>query len=193
MQLPTSISPDGSTLVFYSYLKRIEALRLDGRGGSGPTTLVETPQEERNAVVSPDGRWLAYEAESPARAGQLDVFVRPFPNVEHGLWQVTTSGGNYPTWCLRCPELFYQGPDGTLVAVRVEATADTWRAGAAVDLFRGPYLFRSDGSLAREYDVTADGRRFLMLKPVRDAGSGPPRFVIVQHWVDELERSLSRD
>ena len=187
MQLPTSITPDGSTLVFHSFMQRLEGLRLDGKGDGRPFVLVETPREERNGVVSPDGRWLAYEGESSAVAGQLDIFVRPFPDVQRSLWQVTSSGGLYPAWGAGGRELFYLKPDGTLVAVPVEGTDGTWRVGTATDLFRGPYLYQGDGSLGRQYDVAADGRRFIMLKNARDLGT-TPHFVIVQHWLAELER-----
>ena len=187
MQLPTSITPDGSTVVFHSFMQGLEALRLDGKGDGRPYVLVKTPHEERNGVVSPDGRWLAYEGESSAVAGQLDIFVRPFPDVQRSLWQVTSSGGLYPAWGAGGRELFYLKPDGTLVALPVEGTDGTWRTGTAADLFRGAYLYQGDGSLGRQYDVAADGRKLIMLKNVRDL-STTPHFVIVQHWFAELER-----
>jgi eukaryotic-like serine/threonine-protein kinase len=190
MQLPTSITPDGSTLVFHSFMKRVERLAMDRGAGAEPFPLVDTPLEERNAVVSPNGRWLAYEAETATNPGQLDVFVRPFPDVDRGLWQVTTSGGLYPAWCPDCSELFYLRPDGTLVAVPYEVTGSTWRKGIPIDMFKGPYFLRGDGSLGREYDVAPDGRRFLMLKTERSDATGPPHFVIVQRWVEELRRMM---
>jgi serine/threonine-protein kinase len=192
MQLPTGITPDGSTLVFHSFMQRLEALRLDAGSKSRQVTLLETPQEERNGVVSPDGRWLAYEAESPTSPGQLDIYVRPFPDVQRSLWQITAGGGLYPAWGTGGRELFYVKPDGTLVAVPVEGTGSTWRAGAPAELFRGPYLFQGDGSLGRQYDVASDGRRFLMLKITRDTGADP-HFVIVQHWLEELKRLVQHD
>ena len=191
MQLPTSISPDGSTLIFHSFTKRLEALRLDGRGTSRQSTLIETPQEERNAALSPDGRWLAYEGESPTRPGQLDIYVRPFPDVQRGLWQVSSGGGMYPAWGTRPQELFYLKTDGTFVAVPVEATQSTWRHGSPAELFRGS-LIQGDGSLGRQYDVAPGGRRFVMLKSVRKT-EADPHFVIVQNWLEELKRLARRD
>jgi serine/threonine-protein kinase len=191
MQLPTSITPDGSTLVFHSFTQRLEALRLNANGNARQFALVETPQEERNGVVSPDGRWLAYEGESSTRAGQLDIYVRPFPDVQRSLWQMTTEGGFYPAWSTKGRELFYLKPDGTLVVIPVENAGNTWRAGTPVDLFRGPYLFQGDGSLGRQYDAAPDGQRFILLKNVRDAAA--PHFVIVQHWLEELKRQVPRD
>jgi serine/threonine-protein kinase len=182
MQLPTSVTPDGTTVIFHSFTKSLQALRLDSRGE--PMTLVETQGEERNADLSPDGRWLAYEGESLSTPGRLDIYVRPFPDVNRGVWQVTKDGGTFPVWSRSGRELFYIRIDGTMVAVPVEASGTVWTAGAPVELFRGRYATR-EGSLGRQYDVAPDGR-FLMLKPL--ATTEAPHFVIVQNWATELER-----
>lgn len=183
MQLPTSITPDGRTVIFHSFTKKLQALRLDGSSES--TTLVETPGEERNAELSPSGRWLAYEGESRSIPGQLDIYVSPFPEVHRGLWQVTHDGGTFPVWSRDGRELFYARLDGTIMAVPVEVSATTWKVGSPKALFRGPYLLR-EGSLGREYDVGPDGR-FLMLKREPSAA---PHLVIVQNWLAELARRV---
>jgi hypothetical protein len=144
--------------------------------------------EERNAALSPDGRWLAYEAESTAVPGRLDIHVRPFPDVNRGLWQVTSEGGTFPLWSRDGRELYHLTLDNAVVAVPVEGSATTWRAGIPTTLFGREYFVR-DGSLGRQYDVAPDGR-FLMLK--REAGTEPPHFVIVQNWVTELAQQVRR-
>ena len=78
-----------------------------------------------------------------------------------------------------------------LVVIKVEPSG-TWRAGAPVELFRGPYLSQGEGSLGRHYDVAPDGQRFMMIKNVRGADT-IPHFVIVQNWLDELKRQAPRD
>jgi hypothetical protein len=154
-------------------------------------TLVETPLEERNGAISPDGRWLAYEAEGSSRSGELDVYVRPFPDVDRGVWQVTRGGGTFPLWARSGRELFYVKTNGTMMSVPVETTVATWRAGTPIELFRGPYFIRGDGSLGRNYDVAPDGRRFLMLKSdPTEADRDLPHFVVVQNWGTELERQV---
>jgi eukaryotic-like serine/threonine-protein kinase len=183
MQLPTSMTRDGRTVVFHSFTKSLQALQLDAPGES--VTLVETPLEERNGELSPDGRWLAYEAESTTVPGQLDIYVRPFPDVNRASWQVTRDGGTFPLWSRRGSELFYITLDGAMVAVPVEASSNTWKAGSPTAIFRGPYFIR-DGSLGRQYDVDPDGR-FLMLKR-ESTTEAPPHLVIVQNWVAELAR-----
>jgi Tol biopolymer transport system component len=184
MQLPTSITSDGKTVIFHSFTRSLQALRLEGARETA--TLVETPVEERNGELSPDGRWLAYEGESTTRPGQLDIYVRPFPAVNRAVWQVTGDGGTFPLWSRGGRELFYVRPDGTMIAVPLEGSDTTWKAGTPTELFRGRYLFR-EGSLGRQYDVAPDGR-FLMLK--FDAVQEPPHLVVVQNWFAELARAV---
>ena len=38
--------------------------------------------------VSPDGKWLAYHSNI---SGEFQVYVRPFPNVQDGRWQISTT------------------------------------------------------------------------------------------------------
>ena len=62
---------------------------------------METPGEERNGELSPDGRWLAYEGESHSSPGQLDVYVRR--GLESGLTrdqiiEAVTHLGFYAGW-----------------------------------------------------------------------------------------------
>jgi hypothetical protein len=182
MQLPTSMARDG-TIIFHSFLRSLQALAPQAR--TEPITLVETPLEERNGEISPDGRWLAYEGESASNPGELDIYVREFPDVDRGLSQVTRGGGMFPVWARNGRELYYMALDGTVTAVPVEAVGRTWTAGSPSALFRGTYLVRH-GSLGRQYDVAPDGR-FLMLK---EPSGESARFVLVQNWLTELERRV---
>ena len=70
--------------------------------------------------------------------------------------------------------------------VPVEATATTWNAGAPVKLFEPRYDIRG---LGRPYDVSPDGRRFLMMKASGDS-TVPPSVVVVQHFDEELKRLM---
>lgn len=65
----------------------------DTRLGRDVAIKVETPDNELNAEISPDGRWLAYKSN---RSGRDEIYVRPFPDVDEGLWQVSTDGGEQP-------------------------------------------------------------------------------------------------
>jgi serine/threonine-protein kinase len=145
----------------------------------------ETPFLERNPIVSPDGRWLAYEANP---AGELEIFVRPFPNVGERQWQVSSGGGRQPLWSRNGRELFYIESDGSLVTVPVQTREPTWNAGSPVRLLPGRPLYAlGSGFAPRMYDVSPDGR-FLMVRQGRDGTEPPPQIVVVQNWQEELKR-----
>ena len=133
--------------------------------------LVHTEFNEQNAEISPDGRWLAYESDE---SGQREVYVRPFPNVNEGRWQVSSGGGTRPLWARNGQELFYLsivGADAALMRVPVERGA-TWTAGGPTKLFAGRFFYSEGGpGQGRTYDVSPDGRRFLMVK---DSSNGNP-------------------
>src|SRR5262249_58647644 len=113
------------TLLFpYTTLFRsVYMLAMDGSRRVEP--LVETDFDDRSGVVSPDGGWLAYDWNI---TGQLEVHVRPFPNVGSGHWVVSTSGGAWPLWSGNGRELFYIAPTGTMMSTPIEQSA-TWKAG----------------------------------------------------------------
>jgi len=158
----------------------VAAPALDGPPRVQP--LIATPFNERNGIVSPDGRWLAYESDS---SGQFEIYVRPYPNVNDGQWKISTASGTRPLWAPNGQELFYVGPDGVLMGVRTDARGSLWSASSPLKILEGPYMTLSSIS-GRTYDISPDGRRFLMVK--RPANRAPPQIVIVQNWFEELRR-----
>jgi eukaryotic-like serine/threonine-protein kinase len=157
------------------------------------TPLVQTPFSERNGEVSPDGRWLAYDAND---SGGFEIYVRPFPDVTKGVSQVSTDGGTRPLWARNGQELFYMaiaGTEAAVVSVRVERGA-TWKAAAPTKLFAGRFFFVDEAGgagIGRTYDVSLDGQRFLMIKDSSTGNSSDvpsARFVVVQNWFEELKR-----
>ena len=184
-QFPTGITPDGTAVVFFETTPTMgrDLLQLALDGTRRATPLLQTKFDERNAIVSPDGRWLAYESNS---SGSFEIYVRPFPNVGGGQWAVSTAGGTRPLWSRSGRELFYVGPDGALLRVPVEASGATWNAGTPMKLFDRRYF--TGGAAGRTYDVSPDGQRFLMIKaPGTDASATPPALIVVQHWDEELK------
>jgi hypothetical protein len=186
-QIASAVSLDGTRVVFTEGTGLSDVMMLTLEKDRRVQPLVQTPAAERNAEISPDGRWLAYESND---SGQFQIFVRPFPNVNTGLWQVSPAGGTQPLWAKKGHELFYFAPNGALMSVRVEPGA-TWTASTPTKLIDGPY-YRGDSGLFRTYDVSLDGTRFLMIK--EGAGSNqspaPPSIVVVQNWFEELKRLL---
>ena len=187
-QVPMTISPDGTRLVFAenaatrlgttSWDMMIVTLDQEHR----VRTLTETPFNEENAEISPDGRWLAYESND---SGRDEVYVRPFPDVNSGRWLISTAGGTRPLWASNVREIFYVAPSGAVMTVPIES-GSTWEAGTPVKLFDWPI----PAFTGRSYDVSRNGLRFLMMKPVdaSDAASAPTSLIVVQHFDEELKR-----
>ena len=189
---PYSISPDGTRVVLNESGDKIgndlDVLVLDGK--SRPEPLIQSPFTKAGAAISPDGRWLAYASDE---SGQLQVYVRPFPKVNDGQWQVSPGGGYKPVWAPSGRELFYLVGTPTrnaLMMVPVQTTP-TFRPGNATRLFEGPYPSLLSG---RPYDVSPDGQKFLMIKepqPVVDSGASPVSMVVVLNWVEELSARMA--
>jgi serine/threonine-protein kinase len=188
-QFPTGITPDGTAALFHQATPTMgpDLLQVALDGTHRVTPLVQTRFDERNGIVSPDGRWLAYQSNS---SGAFEIYVQPFPNVDGGgPRQVSTAGGTQPLWSKKTKELFYVGADGTLMGVSVEAIGATWNNGTPTKLLEARYLTAGGASGGRTYDVSPDGKRFLMVKgPATDAVFAPPAVILVQHWDEELKR-----
>ncbi|HEX2455531.1 MAG TPA: protein kinase, partial [Vicinamibacterales bacterium] len=156
---PSGVTPDGAYVIFGAGGNQdLMMLALDGTRRVQP--LLQTPSVERNGVVSPDGRWLAYESD---RAGQFEIYVGPFPHASEGQWQISKTGGTRPLWAPSGQELFYVRPDGALMAVPVDPHGGRWSAGSPAKVLEGPYVTRSLRD-KRTYDMSTDGKRFLVVK-----------------------------
>jgi len=187
LQVPMSASPDGKTLVFRETLPSADLMALSLDAGHEVRPLVKSSFTEQNAEISPDGHWMAYESND---AGQFEVFVRPFPDVDAGRWQISTGGGTQPLWSRTGQELFYLAPGGSLMGVRVDRGA-SWSASAPAKLFDERYYHGGGpgSGTGRTYDVAPDGRRFVMIKPEESRGAAPG-LIVVQNWIEELRRLL---
>src|SRR4029077_17026799 len=128
---------------------------------------------------------MAYESND---SGQFEVFVRPFPDADSGRWQISTNGGVQPLWSRSGQELFYLQSSGGLMSVRVGRSA-SWSAGAPMKVFDERYYHGGGpgSGTGRTYDISLDGKRFLMIKQEESDGAAPG-LVVVQNWGEELKR-----
>jgi Tol biopolymer transport system component len=187
---PTSWSPDGRVLALYTNgvnnTRDVTMLTVAGdKRTSAP--FVATPFEERGAIFSPDGKWIAYVSN---KTGQNDVFARPFPGPGAEV-TLSVGGGQEPVWGPSGKELFYRH-GSVLQVVRIEATASELKVSAPARVFDDP--FRPDTSGAAggiaNYDIAPDGKHFVMVEEPKTpgAGSATAKLNVVTGWFDELKR-----
>src|SRR5579864_8872299 len=144
-------------------------------GDRKPFPILQTEFEEGDGHFSPDGKWIAYTSNE---SGRFETYVRSFsgsPGAMTGKWQVSASGGSQPRWRRDGRELFFRAVDGKLMAAPIAAGA-AFQAGAPVALFdtrdtSGP--FDQDFSVKFDFDVSADGQRFLIAAPLTGAATQP--------------------
>ena len=185
-QTATGISPDGRSLIFTEVARAtgedVMRMTLDGTRAVAP--LVQSGFAERNGVVSPDGHWLAYEAND---SGRFEVFVRPFPNVNSSRSPVSTDGGTRPLWARNGRELFYVSPTGAIMRVGVTPGA-AWTPTTPEVLVKPGYVTQT-GNPGRSYDISPDGQRLLLIKQrMVGTASASTSIIVVQNWVEELKR-----
>jgi hypothetical protein len=158
-------------------------IRVAALDGSGEVrTVVAGAFDARGAVFSPDGRWIAFTSNE---TGRDEVYVQSYPGSEHRRL-VSNGGGREPLWSPSGDRLYFRGQDRmSYVDVR---TAPTFAAGTPRRLFADPYEWEHGGGLGgdRNYDLSADGRRFLMLKAV--SPHPPAELTVVLNWATTMAR-----
>jgi serine/threonine protein kinase/Tol biopolymer transport system component len=189
-RFPTSWSRDGRTLAFYvggvNSSRDVWMLHRDGDQWT-PTPFVETPFEERGAIFSPDGRWVAYVSN---KSGQNHIYARPYPG-PGGEVTISMGGGQEPVWAPSGRELFYRH-GGRLLAVQIDQAASSLTVGAPARVFDDPYRLDTAGTQGgvANYDISADGLRFVMVEEPRPTGGGTQavRLQVILNWHEELKR-----
>jgi hypothetical protein len=174
VQVPEDVSRDGRYLVFTEFMRRTNGdlwlLPLSGDGK--PVPIAQTPFDEKGARFSPDGRWLAYYSNE---SGNREVYLRSVERSGERL-RVSSAGGTMPRWRLDGRELFYLSSDNRVMSVSLSAGPRLQPSAAST-------LFRVEG-VVRDYDVVADGRRFLLDVAEPD----PAPLAVLANWPALLAR-----
>ncbi len=190
---PLDWSADGRYLVYGQDAAGgldLWVLPLEGTGTSmkpgKPFAFLQSNFNEDHAQFSPDGRWLAYTSNE---SGRYEVYVQSFPQAG-GKYQVSTGGGIAPRWRRDGRELYYIASDAKLMAVamRGESTLEAGLLSAGAALFQ-TNIHEAGGYVTtdkQQYDVTADGQRFLINTPVEGAASAP--LTVVTNFTATLKK-----
>jgi serine/threonine protein kinase len=184
-QLPGSWSPDGKTIAVVEGHDDTgyDLLLLDITSGR-VTPFLNSQFNENYPNFSPDGRWLAYSSDESNRP---EVYVRTFPG-PGTKYQVSSEGGTQPLWARNGQQLFYRGHGQGQNQIRVvDVRTDGGFAASKPRL-----LFEGSGYgtavPVRSWDLSFDGRRFLMVKSEQRKPTPVTELVLVQNWFEELKR-----
>ena len=189
---PLSFSPDGRQ-IFGGGLGGIGSISV---GSADAPTWIAESRGLGSAALSPDGKWIAYSA---TESGRSEVFVSPFPNVTDDRVLVSKEGGQNPLWSRDGKELFYvQGPGfpAPLMVATVPSDGGKFTVLARKPVWNAnppPRYFAATGSVIfRNYDLSPDNQRFIVLKDLKPAAAAdaPEQIFIVQNWTEELKRRV---
>jgi hypothetical protein len=179
---PDSVSPDGIVIGARGLQIWTLSAKPGPFSGTKPEIFLDTPGRKRFVRFSPDGHSVAYTSNE---SGRDEIYVQAYPDKSGGKSIVSTEGGQNPRWSRNGKELFYlSGPTGTkMMAVDVIQLTPSPRFGKPHILFEKSY--------GNGYDVSPDGKRFLMVKAAATPqASQPDQINIVVNWLDELRRRL---
>jgi serine/threonine-protein kinase len=181
LQAIEALTPDGTQLIFRQATPSDDLYLFSLSQDSDPQPLLAGAYDERDAEISPDGQWIAYSAD---QTGQLEIYVRPFPNVGDGRWQISDGGGTEPAWGPDGSELYFRNGLG-FFAVEIRSEGSSLSKGTPEEMFAG--LYRNDLGSTPNYDVSRDGQRFVIIDE-SEQRSRRSVLVVVENWFEELER-----
>ena len=185
-QYPGSGSPAGETLAFVQQQpgSADDILLLQMRDRR-VTPFLNSRFSEMYPELSPDGRWMAYVSDE---SGRDEVYVQPFPG-PGGKWQISSGGGTEPVWSRNGKQLFYRGP-WSYPHIQVFVVEVQTRSGFSAS--KPHLLFEQAGygraGPIRGWDISLDGKRFLMVKLEEQKPQPVTEMILVQNWFEELKR-----
>ena len=179
---PTSISPSGDFMLFNynSPSTGSDIWQMSLNRHTAPRPYIQTPFNENEGMLSPDGRWVAYMSDE---TGRNEIYVRAYA-APGGKKRISIDGGTAPAWNTNGRELFYHTGDA-LMAVSVVPDVQTVRSGVPTRLFQHQQdrLLPGRGT---DYSVAHDGQRFLMVDSA-DGGKPSQSLNVVLNWLEELK------
>jgi eukaryotic-like serine/threonine-protein kinase len=183
-------SPDGRAIAYTAVSRgvppRVMVAYVDG--GKEAQEFAAGKAPVGSSKFSPDGHWLAYCSNE---SGKPQVYIQAFPGPGAKI-QISSDGGTDPVWKRSGGELYYRNGD-SMMAVTV-STASTFTASRPQELWKGHYSHGmssscgAPGATSSNYDVTADGKRFLMIKDDDMDRARSRQMIVVQGWAEELRR-----
>lgn len=173
-----SFSPDGRYVLISTSVEQSEPgiYLFDVGDGESGRPFYATPSSEGDASFSPDGHWVAYNANG---SGRQEIYLRPFDamNPESTpIYPVTTLGGQSPQWSPDGRTLYYSGIDAdadTLFAVTIETEPE-------LKVSERRIISNDMGGVA-DFVPMPDGS-FILLKSTGNTSDQAPDLRVILNW-----------
>jgi Tol biopolymer transport system component len=176
-QYPSAWTADGKLILVTMPTGSTTFSQLLLDGTRKPVALLKSDFDIRDASLSPDGRWIAYDS---VQSGRWEVYVASFPSFSQTR-QISDAGGVQPLWRKDGKELFYLTRDGKLMAAQINV-------GTTIETGPPQLLFQTTIDVQagiRQFSTMRDGQRFLLAEP---ADPIVDQVVVVINWAAGLKR-----
>ena len=182
--LPLSIDPNSGDLIFSSgTTNELLISSTDQARPASNLNLAPRGAIAREPRVSPDGSFIAY---SSNETGRYEVYIRSFPNIKNGKWQVTPNGGNHPIWNPVANELFvWNGNDNIKYSIKYQLANGDLTFSQPEPMFGSG--FQNDAQGPWDYSPTRD--KFLIIAESKTSEtfiSQTTELSFVSNWFSEL-------
>jgi hypothetical protein len=184
VEVPKSTSPDGKYLVYQRRAvanggsSSLDLWVLPLFGERKPFPIVQTAFDDMLPTISPDSKWMTYQS---SESGRNEIYITAFP-AGGAKWQVSNGGGAQARWRKDGKELFFLNLTDDIMALDVNTAGNVIKLGVPHVLFHAVGIQRQ----ASAYEVTGDGKRFLLDSGDLKEDSEP--MTLVQNWPEELRK-----
>ncbi len=181
----TAWSRDGKTIITMRMsddlgVVDIDAISVEGPEAGTSRSIVSGPAVELMGDLSPDGRWIAYQSDE---SGFYQVYVRPFDDSE-GKWQISSADGTGPSWTRDGTEIVWRNADEGFLAAPITAVGRSLFVGQPASIpIDGRYVALDP---LRLWDVSDDGKTFVLLESDEESGVDQKSVVLVTNWFEKL-------
>jgi len=171
-------SPDGASIL-YTDRDGNQLFLLSLADGAKPQLILDAPYNKGSFRFSPDGKYVAYRS---LESGTGEIYIAAFPSFAVKR-KASSGGGMYLAWARSGKELFYRALDGTMMDVEVRTEGGNIETSIPKPLFKF-----GTGSLGNGFDVSADGKRFLINEAVQKEEAERPAITLVLNWQADLKQ-----
>jgi WD40 repeat protein len=185
---PLSVTPDGNLLMTWDIMPERADLRILELGANPQLKpFLDDSGTEHNGQVSPNGRWIVYQSQESTGGRDGQIMVRPFPDIKTGKWIISRGVGRSPLWSRDGREIFFRIEDGTIMSVPFRPADGPYEKAQPVRVVTPVNTIR-EWANGPTYDVSPDGRRFLLIKaPELDIRS----LTVVLNWDVAVKGTLA--